>query len=151
MVKSVFDKPSILTRIAVGKGVGFLIGLAGFIIMPMLWPEAPELLRWGILLWYATLGAVVGVFGVLNYHPLLMLPMPWWVRAPLVGGWMNFVLTFFAYDQMQAAIVAMLGVSMSPFWFTLEGAIVGAIIGGLATWIGGEGRKTTEMLIDSDG
>jgi membrane protein YqaA with SNARE-associated domain len=64
---------------------------------------------------------------------------------------MNFVLTFFAYDQMQAAIVAMLGVSMSPFWFTLEGAIVGAIIGGLATWIGGEGRKTTEMLIDSDG
>jgi hypothetical protein len=68
MVKSVFDKPSILTRIAVGKGVGFLIGLAGFIIMPMLWPEAPELLRWGILLWYATLGAVVGVFGVLNYH-----------------------------------------------------------------------------------
>ena len=115
MVKSVLDKPSILTRIAVGKGVGFLIGLAGFIIMPMLWPEAPELLRWGILLWYATLGAVVGVFGVLNYHPLLMLPMPWWVRAPLVGGWMNFVLTFFAYDQMQAAIVAMLGVSMSPF------------------------------------
>ncbi|MCA8930146.1 MAG: hypothetical protein KDC18_18965, partial [Alphaproteobacteria bacterium] len=84
MDRTAYDKPSILTRIAVGKGVGFLIGLAGFIVLPWLWPDADPLLRWGILLWYATLGAVVGVFGVLSYNPVLRLPMPWWVRAPII-------------------------------------------------------------------
>lgn len=148
MVKSVFDKPSILTRIGVGKGIGFLIGLLGFILLPILWPEADPMLRWGILLWYTTLGAVVGVFGVLSYNPVLMLPMHWWIRAPIIGAWMNFVLTFFAYDEMRAAIIGMFGMKLSPFWFTLEGAIVGAIIGSLATWIGGEGRKTTDMMVD---
>ncbi len=148
MVKSVYDKPSILTRIAVGKGLGFLIGLAGFVVLPMLWPDVDPLFRWGILFWYTTLGAVVGVFGVLSYNPVLMLPMPWWVRAPIIGGWMNFVLTFFAYDQMQAALVVMLGMNLSPFWFTLEGAIVGAIIGGVATRLGGEGRRTAEIMVD---
>jgi hypothetical protein len=151
MVKSVYDKPSILTRIAVGKGLGLLIGLAGFVVLPMLWPDVDPLFRWGILLWYTTFGAVVGVFGVLSYNPVLMLPMPWWVRAPIIGGWMNFVLTFFAYDQMQAAIIAMLGVTMSPFWFTLEGAVVGAIIGGIATRLGGEGRRTAEIMLDDQG
>jgi len=148
MVKSIFDKPSILTRIGVGKGIGFLIGLLGFIVLPVLWPEVDPMLRWGILLWYTTLGAVVGVFGVLSYNPVLMLPMHWWIRAPIIGAWMNFVLTFFAYDEMRAAIIGMFGVEMSPFWFTLEGAVVGAIIGGIATWIGGEGRKTMEMMVD---
>jgi hypothetical protein len=42
-------------------------------------------------------GAIIGVFGVITYHPLLRLSMPWWFRAPLTGAWMNFVLTFFAY------------------------------------------------------
>jgi len=30
----------------------------------------------------------------------------------------------------------------SPFWFTAEGAIIGLIIGYLATRYGGEGRET---------
>jgi len=146
MVSSLHGNPSIMTRITVGKGVGFLIGLAVFVALPWLWPEVPPLLRWGILLWYTTMGAVVGVFGVLSQNPVLMLPMPWWVRAPVVGAWLNFVLTFFAYDQMQAGLVGMLGMSLSPFWFVAEGAVVGAIIGGLATRIGGEGRRTVEMM-----
>lgn len=142
MAESLFSKPSLTIRIAVGKGVGLLIGLAGFFMMPALWPEADPMLRWGILLWYTTVGAVVGVFGVMNWHPVLRLPLPWWVRAPLVGGWLNFVLTFFAYDQMAAAIQGMLGMALSPFTFVLEGMIAGALIGGLATWLGGEGKET---------
>ncbi len=101
-----FEKPSLVTRIAIGKGIGFLVGLIGFIFLPFFLPEAGWLIRWGILLWYTTLGAIIGVF---TYHPVLKLPMPWWFRAPLLGAWMNFVLTFFAYDTMKDMLVAMFG------------------------------------------
>ena len=140
-----FDKPSLVTRIAVGKGIGFLIGLIGFIFLPFFLPEAGWLIRWGILLWYTTLGAIIGVFGVFTYLPVLKLPMPWWIRAPLLGAWMNFVLTFFVYDTMKDMLVTMFGaegVLTSPFWFTLEGAVVGLLIGYLATRFGGEGAET---------
>ncbi len=138
-------KPSLITRIAVGKAVGFAVGLAGFLLLPVLVPEAGWLIRWGVLLWYTTLGAIVGMFGVLTYHPVLKLPMPWWVRAPFLGAWMNFVLTFFAYDTMKDMLVVMFGAEgalASPFWFTLEGALVGLLIGYFATRFGGEGKET---------
>ena len=140
-----FGNPSLMTRIAIGKGIGFLFGLAGFILLPYFLPNADILLRWGILLWYTTVGAIIGVFGVITYHPILKLPMPWWFRAPLIGAWMNFVLTFFAYSAMQAMMVTMFGeggVLSSPFWFTAEGAIIGLIIGYVATRFGGEGKET---------
>ena len=140
-----FGNPSLMTRIAIGKGIGFLFGLAGFILLPYFLPEADMLTRWGILLWYTTVGAVIGVFGVFTYHPVLRLPFPWWFRAPLMGAWMNFVLTFFAYDVMSAMMANTFGedgVISSPFWFTAEGALVGLIIGYFATRFGGEGKET---------
>jgi len=140
-----FGNPSIVTRIAIGKSIGFLFGIAGFVLVPHFLPEAEWQLRWGLLLWYTTMGAVIGVFGVITYHPVLKLPLPWWFRAPLMGGWMNFVLTFFAHDVMAAMLVRMLGeasTSSVMFWFTAEGAIIGLIIGFFATHFGGEGKET---------
>ena len=55
-----FGNPSLNTRIAIGKAIGFLIGLAGFVFFPWFLPEAGWLIRWGILLWYTTLGAIIG-------------------------------------------------------------------------------------------
>ena len=132
-------------RIAVGKTVGFVFGLAGFILLPYFLPDAGWLLRWGILFWYTTVGAFIGVFGVVTYHPVLRLPMPWWFRSSLIGAWMNFVLAFFAYQDMAAMMVALFGEGgalASPFWFTVEGAIIGLIIGYFATRFGGEGKDT---------
>ena len=143
--KIMFGNPSLMTRIAVGKLIGFLFGLAGFLFLPYFLPEAGWLIRWGILFWYTTLGAIIGVFGVFTWHPILKLPFPWWFRAPVLGAWMNFVLTFFAYDTMQAMMVSIFGeggMLSSPFWFTAEGAIIGLIIGYFATRFGGEGAKT---------
>jgi hypothetical protein len=60
---------------------------------------------------------------------------------------MNFVLTFFAYNDMKNIMVHSFGtnrVLSSPFWFVLEGAIVGIIIGYFATRFGGEGKETVE-------
>ena len=142
-----FNNPSLVTRIAVGKAIGLLIGLIGFISLPLFLPDVGWLLRWGILLWYTTVGAVVGVFGVFTWHPILRLPLPWWFRAPLIGAWMNFVLTFFAYEDMGDMLTIGLGaqgVWASPFWFALEGAIVGYVMGYFATRFGGEGKEAVE-------
>jgi len=126
-----FGNPSLMTRIAIGKGIGFLFGLSGFILLPYFLPDAGWLLRWGILFWYTTLGAIIGVFGVFTYHPILKLPFPWWFRSTVIGAWMN-----------MNAVFGVDGVLSSPFWFVLEGALVGLLIGYFATRFGGEGAET---------
>ena len=138
---------SLMTRIVIGKGIGFAVGLVGFTMLPLLVPESGWLLRWGVLFWYITVGAVIGVFGVFTWHPILKLPMPWWFRAPLIGGWMNFVLTLFAYDDMQLVITAVFGADgliQSPFWMVAEGALAGLLIGYFATRFGGEGKEIVD-------
>ena len=139
-----FGKPSLMTRIAVGKGIGLLVGLVGFFLLPSFVPEAGALARWGILLWYITFGAIIGMTGVITWNPVLKIRMPWWLFAPLMGAWLNFVLTFFAYDLMAAAMASAFGeggVLRSPFWFVAEGAIIGFLIGFAATRLGGEGPE----------
>jgi hypothetical protein len=71
--------------------------------------------------------------------------MPWWVRDPVLGAWLNFVLTFFAYEPMKAMLIATFGVGglfVSPYWFVAEGALIGLFIGYFATRFGGEGVET---------
>jgi hypothetical protein len=143
------ENPSLMTRIIVGKTVGFVIGLAGFIFLPFFLPAAGWLLRWGILLWYTTVGAIIALMGVFDYHPILKIPMPWWFASPAMGAWLNFVLVFFAYDSMAALLTTMFGEAgalASPFWFAAEGAIVGLIIGFFATRFGGEGKATVAAM-----
>ena len=144
-----FQKPSLMLRIAIGKGVGFLIGLIGLVALPYFVADVDWMTRFGVLFWYATVGAMIGVFGVFTYHPILHLPMPWWFRAPLIGAWMNFVLTLFVYDTFAIWMPEISDVTfgnatlmISPFWFVLEGALVGLLIGYLATRFGGEGKET---------
>lgn len=142
-----FGKPSLVTRIAVGKAVGLMFGLAGFLTIPYLLPEAGPTLRWGFLLWYLTLGAVIGLVGVFDRYPVLDLPLPWWLRAPLIGAWMNLVLTLIMHDRLRAYAESLLGPGArftSPFWFVAEGALAGLVIGYAATRAGGEGPETAD-------
>ena len=94
-----FESPSLMYRIAIGKTIGLIVGAGGFIFLTYFSPELDWMLRWGVLFWYITLGAIIGVYGVFTRHPVLQLPMPWWFRAPVIGAWMNFVLVLFAYDK----------------------------------------------------
>ena len=140
-----FSNPSLMTRIAIGKSVGFLIGLSAFFFIPYFLGESSWMLRWAFLFWYTTMGAFVGVFGVFTWHPILKLPMPWWFRSTIIGAWMNFVLTLFIYDEMQVYMTTVFGeggMLSSPFWFVSEGALVGFIMGFLCTRFGGEGVET---------
>ena len=138
-------KPSLVTRIAIGKTVGLAFGLIGFLMVPYILPEADPMLRWGFLLWYTTLGAIIAIFGIFTMHPVLRLPMPWWFRAPFLGAWMNFVLTLLMHDQLRQFSLSLFGADSaftSPFWFVAEGAVVGLVIGYACTRIGGEGPET---------
>ena len=140
-----FGNPSLMTRIAVGKTAGFVIGLAAMWGFNHFIPDISSREVWGILFWYTTVGAVIGMFGVMNWHPILKMPMPWWFRAPFLGAWMNTVLLMFAYDLIARGMIAIFGEGgalQSPYWFVVEGAIVGMIIGYLATRFGGEGPST---------
>jgi hypothetical protein len=139
------NNPSIITRIAIGKLMGFLFGLVGFFVIPFVAPEATLMLRVGIVLWYTTFGAIIGVFGIFTWHPVLKLPLPWWLRSTIIGAWMNFVLTLITYDNLQIITLEMFSENSlftSPFWFVAEGAIIGIIIGYFATKFGGEGEET---------
>ena len=143
-----FENPSLVTRIAIGKAIGFALGLVGLIVIPLLWPDSGWMERIAFLFWYTTVGAFVGLIGVFNWHPILHLPMPWWFRSTLVGAWMNFVLTLFIYDRLATMMVELFGeggLFVSPFWFVLEGAIVGIFIGYFATRFGGEGPATVQQ------
>ena len=129
----------------VGKLVGFVFGLVGFFLMPAMMGESDLMIRFGLLFWYTTVGAIIGVFGVFTYHPVLHLPMPWWFRSVIVGAWMNFVLMLFIYERLQVYMVFMFGeggLLSSPWWIVFEGAVIGLLIGFLATRFGGEGKET---------
>jgi len=91
-----FGNPSLVTRIAIGKGIGFAFGLIGLLSLPYFLPEVGWHLRIGILLWYTTFGAIIGLAGVFNRCPMTAVSLPWWLRGIIFGGWLNFVLTFFA-------------------------------------------------------
>ena len=144
-----FGNPSLLTRIAIGKGVGFILGLIGFFLLPSFWPEAGMHFRIGVLFWYVTVGAIIGVFGVLTWHPIFKMPFPWWVRAPIIGAWLNLQLILIAWPQMQAMISAVFGsdgMIVSPYWGVLEGAVVGLLMGFLCTRFGGEGLEAAQEM-----
>ncbi|TNE61291.1 MAG: hypothetical protein EP335_16445 [Alphaproteobacteria bacterium] len=140
-----FQKPSLMLRIAVGKLVGLVFGLVGFFMLPLFMPDADIMFRLGILFWYTTLGAVVGLFGVVSYHPVLKLPMPWWFRSAFFGAWLNFVLMLFLHDRFMAMLVNTFGAGSafnSAWWMVAEGAIVGLVCGYFATRFGGDGPET---------
>jgi len=133
---------SLMYRVGAGKAIGFAIGIIGFFVTPMLIQEPTMLLRMGILFWYPTLGAIIGMFGVFTYHPILNFSMPWWLRGAVLGGWMNFLVTLFAYDQICTMVMALFGEYsgyVSPFIMVLEGVLIGLLMDFLLTRWFGEG------------
>ncbi len=134
-----FHSNSLMTRIAVAKSIGFVFGLLTFFTVPVFWPQISGRALWGLLFWYTTLGAVVGLFGVFTWHPILKMRMPWWFRGPSLGIWLNFLLMLFIYDNW--VLVMADSMFASPIWFIIEGAVLGLLIDWLATRIGGEGAQ----------
>lgn len=132
MEKIAESQSKLMMQIVVGKVLGLCVGLTGFFMVPLFLIDLGPLFQYGILLWYITFGAIIGLMAQVTYHPFIKWPMPWWLGAGLMGAWLNFVLTFFAFDIMQTIMVQLFGAQgllQSPFWFTAEGLIIGILIG----------------------
>ena len=147
MPQKLFKKQSLMTRIAIGKLLGFAVGLLGFLLIPVLVPYATLMFRSGILFWYTAFGAIIGVFGVFVWHPVLKISIPWWFRSMFIGAWLNLTVTLMSYDQLNEIVVAAVGtgsIFSSPFWFVLEGAIIALFIDYFATKYGGQGADIVD-------
>lgn len=142
-----FGLDPLTTRITIGKSIGFLIGITAFLFIPYFLPDASATLKWGVLLWYITFGAIIGVFGVYTKISVINIVMPWWVRGAYIGAWLNFTISLIAYDalaQLMLSVFGENGLLVSPFWVVLEGAVFGFIIEYFATKFGGEGTTIVQ-------
>ena len=133
--------PSLVKRVGIAKLIGLGIGLAGFFMIPRVTPELDLWFRLGFLFWYANFGAMIGMLGTVNFHPLLKFSMPFWFRGILFGAWFNLVATLLVHEQIATFLKALDMGFASPFWFVAEGALVGLVIDAVATRVGGEGKE----------
>ncbi|MDD3145306.1 MAG: hypothetical protein PHV23_04315 [Candidatus Gracilibacteria bacterium] len=134
-------KSKLMNRIAIAKIVGLVFGLLAFIMVPFIFVNADLYLRLGILCWYTSIGAFIGVMGIMDKHPILNFSFPFWIRGPFLGGWMNFVLVLFIYDKVLSIMQNTAFSGFSPFWLIVEGMIVGFVIDLIATKFVGDGKK----------
>ena len=137
-----------IKRIGTAKMIGMAFGILGFFLIPYFWPGQSMWLRVGILLWYTTLGAMIGIMGIFDHHPMLKFGMPFWGGGPIFGAWFNLVLAFLMHDKLSLLMRQLdgaFGGIQSPFWIVLEGAIVGLVIDAMATKTVGEGLPAPEQ------
>jgi len=130
-------------RIGTAKLIGLLIGIAAFVSVPYFLSDVPNSFRWGVLLWYPTMGAIIGVFGIYSSHPVFSFKFPWWLRGSLIGAWMNLLLTLFMFNEISTLVAAFMGEYSrysSAYFFVVEGAIVGLFIDFLVTRLFGDGQ-----------
>lgn len=134
---------SIVTRVFVAKALGFILGAVGFFMLQFGIMNPDLFFNVGLWLWYTTLGGIIGLFGVIDRHPIFKFDMPAWFRGGVLGFFMNLVLTFFVYEEVTILIEKSFDFSYTNpfFWLPLEGLIVGVLIDVIATHYGGEGKK----------
>lgn len=94
--------------------------------------------RWATVFWYTTLGAIVAMSNVIVRLPITDWRIPWWIRSPAVSAWMCLMLVLIAGDRVQQMMWMMhvsRGALTSPYWFVIDGLLIGFIAGISSAWI----------------
>jgi hypothetical protein len=107
--------------------------LIAFLSIPHILIQADLMFRFGILFLYTTIWAFIGLFWIMDKHPMFNCKMPFWIRWPLVWALLNTIIVLFSYTIFQTLMVWTLIDGYSPFWFALEWAILGLIIDFITT------------------
>ena len=95
--------PAILKRTAWAKTLGLIVSLVAFLGIIFTGNYASHaMLAWGILLWYPTVGAMIGLAGVMDKHPLLGKMGAW--RGILIGGSMNLLFILIGFTSIESLI-----------------------------------------------
>jgi len=136
-------KTKLSKRISIAKIIGLIIWLIAYFCIPLLFADATYTLRFAVLLWYITLGGLIGIFWVMKSHPVFpKWKFPAWFRWMFLWGWMNFVLVLFIYETLSTLMIGSMFEGYSPFWLVLDWAIVWMIIDTIATKSGWEWKKS---------
>jgi hypothetical protein len=134
-------KHSITNRLIVGKTIGLVVGLAVFLIAPLLGITLDLKFGLGLIFFYTLLGAMIAFVGMFEKHPILNFKMPWWFRGLVMGLVMHAMLVLLSYDQLVIMLQEMnfLGLT-SPWWALVDGAILGLVMAFAETKFAGEGK-----------
>lgn len=133
MISRIYQNmPPLIAGIAVAKTAAFGIGIVAFLCLPFFVSDLDQTKKWAFLLWYPTIAGVAGASNVSEMVPMKFMRPPWWLRAPLIGAWLNLVVVLFASGTMQdfsMVVHLSFGHLASQFWFVLDGAILGFLAG----------------------
>lgn len=139
-----FKIHSITGRVFVGKMVGLLVGLIVMLVMPSF--NMPVFSRFGLgtLIMFVLMGAMTGLVGIFDRHPVFNFKMAWWLSGPLVGALFMLMFILFTYETldvvMQSSLVSWMGIK-SPYWALIDGLFIGGMMGFLESSLAGEGKK----------
>jgi hypothetical protein len=120
----------LLKRIALAKLLGLLLGILGYFILSASSAHSDMLLL-GLVGWFATLGALVGMIGFYQTIPVFNVPIPVWLRGGWCGAWLGLLLVLVAHGplaQLTAGIAWLPDVFTSPWWLVVEMAFWGGVI-----------------------
>ena len=124
-----------LKRVALAKLLGLILGAVGYVIFSSTAAQSSMFLL-GLVGWFVTLGALVGILGFYQTMPFLGIPIPVWMRGAWCGAWMGHLLVLVAYGalaQLTADVAWLPGIFASPWWLVVEMAFWGAVIDVIVT------------------
>ena len=137
------NNPSLVNGMKLAAFLGLLVGIFNFFVVAALVDNVSIWMRWGFIFWYITFGIIIALTGMFVRHPIFKFPLNWYVRSAIVGGWLNFTVTFFNYEHFSVYIAnsPISGITSlsSPFMFVVDGIFWGLLIGWIVTKITGQG------------
>jgi len=132
----------IVKRVAVATSLGFILGILCFVYVGIIDGFGGSI-TWGVLLWYTFIGFIIGLIGTIDKHPIFGFHVIY-LRGILIAGILDLSLGLMAQNEFTHLF------SFLPFPIEyaclLEGIVVGVIIDGIATKIGGEGKGLLETM-----
>jgi len=137
-----FSIHSVAGRIILGMVTGIVIGAITIAFLP--WFGFPLFSAFGLgsLVMFFLMGAMIGLIGIFDRHPVFKFKMRWWLRGPALGLLFMLMYVLLSYQNlqfvMQSPLVNWTGLS-SPFWALLDGLWIGGLMGWIETSVAGEG------------
>lgn len=131
-------------RVAVGKALGFVVGLIAWAVVRTLDESSSVPLGLGLCLWYTAFGAVIALIGLYHVHPVGRFRLHWALRGAMAGTALNLPAVVLAWEPVGDFLLHAFGPDgwfASPWWMLLDGTVAGMLIDGLLTRWFGEGPR----------
>lgn len=137
-----FKLHSVIGRVFIGMMIGLFIGVALIILLPTFYFPLLSLFGFGSTLLFMIMGVTLGFLGMFERHPAFDFKTPWWIRGIFIGALFMLMYICLSYDSlvmvMNSFLISWTGLT-SPFWFIIDGTIIGLIMSYFETKFAGEG------------